>query len=63
MDKYAVDFAPDGAHWQTAKTGTIREMTEYFTGPEVAEQIALNRFAAVRLVNKTTGKMIAVKPR
>lgn len=60
-DIYAVEFAPDGKHFQIAKKGSIERMMEYFSSTDIIEHKILNRFAKFRLVNKSIGKIIATK--
>jgi hypothetical protein len=57
-----VEFAPDGKHWQVIKKGTIGNMFDYFNfNPDIHTQLALNKFAKVRLIGDT-GLVIGTLP-
>lgn len=63
-DNYQIQFAPDGIHWQTVKSGRIETLGNDFNfNPDYRIQIHLNPFARFRLINITTGKIIGELPR
>jgi hypothetical protein len=48
-----VEFAPDGIHYQTIKSGALGKMWDYFTqNPDVRQQLLLNPQAKFRLVGE-----------
>lgn len=54
-----VEFAPDGIHFQTIKSGSIGRMWNFFTkNPDIRQQLLLNPQAKFRLVGE--GKVIGV---
>ena len=61
--KARVEFAPDGEHYQTIKTGTTPKMWDYFNfNPDIVETRILNRFSKFRLIGET-GITIGELPR
>lgn len=62
MPQYVVLFAPDGENFQEVKKGSIEAMTDYFNGPDITTQLALNQFAKFKLVNANTRISIAERP-
>lgn len=63
MPQYAVLFAPDGEHFQELKHGSIENMTDLFNGPDVTQQLALNKFAKFKLINMMTKITISERPK
>ena len=62
--EYAVEFAPDGQHFQTLKSGKIDRLYDYFTqDPSIREQMLLNPSAVFRLKNLKTEQVIGTLPR
>lgn len=57
-DKYAVDVAYDGLHFQRIKSGGWERMWELIHGLDVSVQLTLNPFAKARLMNVSTGRII-----
>ena len=60
MAKARVEFAPDGKHFQTIKTGTTANMFNYFTqDPEIRQHLIIVPQAKFRMIGET-GKTIGV---
>jgi len=63
-DKYAVEYAPDGLHFQKTNSGDIKEMWDFFAkNLEIRKQLAINKFAKFRLRNLNSGFVLGVLPR
>lgn len=55
-----VEFAMDGIHYQTMKTGTVEKMWDYFTqNVDIRKHMLLNPQAKFRLIGET-GMVIGV---
>jgi len=60
MKKARVEFAPDGKHFQTIKTGTSEKMWDYFTqDQEIRQHLIIVPQAKFRMIGET-GKTIGV---
>lgn len=63
-DKYEIQFAPDGVHWQEVKSGKVENLwDDFISNSEYRTQVSLNPSAKFRLINIITGKVIGEFPR
>jgi hypothetical protein len=54
MTKARVEFAPDGKHFQTIKSGTSEKMWDYFVmNPDIRKHLIINSQAKFRLIGET----------
>jgi len=60
---YAVEFAPDGKHFQTIKRGDVGSVWNYFTSNwDIRGHLVVNPYAKFRMKNEKTGKIIGELP-
>lgn len=63
QDKYIIEFAVDGKHFQPAKTGYIEKMwNDFCFNPDYRTHIYINPFAIIQLRNLNTNQIIAELP-
>jgi hypothetical protein len=54
MGKAKVEYAPDGKHFHTVKTGTSENMWDYFVmNPEIRKNLVLNPQGKFRMIGET----------
>lgn len=56
---YAIQFDPDGKHYQMVMRGNIEKLRDYLNfNKDIWEHLAVNKFAKFRLINLKDNKII-----